>query len=656
MRRTDTEKVFSWRKLSDEEIRQLTQQGNTAENWEFVSVLRDFSCHDIWNCHFSGPVKIGERVKLRNISEIRGYELHNATIRDVPTIIDSDSWLHKPFEYPLVKLLYDGNEDNIGVVVTPEMNTAHVYASLYSRTPRLFCSKTTSEKFSKMGFIEGNIVNVGAISGSIIRNARLHDCEEVRNCWIEGCSIGTGVRLNRTVVQGKASVTSGSDISNSLICREAKIDAGARIYHSVIGDFSEIFGGEIGHSFLDPCQKMHHRNSLVYAAHLRGMCHITAGSSIGSKPADTELTPYFSHRNFDTGVEVGKGFRMGANTTVVRPSFFAPFTFLNEGSYPYPLNIPFPFSRVSNNIKEDCLEVAPAYWWMHHAYAIAKVELEAQGRHADFWWLTRVGGAETLSHEFEFTSMRLFCPEVISNIISSHRMLSKYVAGKIDHIDMEMSKRPVRLLQPEAALQCYREMLLLFLYGEEIPHLPYVGDLPDSIRAKNPCNSPEEFVIDIQSIKDSYEPVFINAGGLTFTSKAMEQLRQSGDGSWADFWGNFYQNDGRLIPFVRYGEKPLLCYVVKYLCGEVVTEVKIKALFEEADKVHKRFVERVMQERSSYRFTRFPATNRIYLEPAELDPERPIWFNPADSDEVCLFAKSGDFKYKMASGHIKNYQ
>jgi hypothetical protein len=43
-----------------------------------------------------------------------------------------------------------------------------------------------------------------------------------------------------------------------------------------------------------------------------------------------------------------------------------------KSDYPCELNIPIPFSLVSNDISTDTLTVMPAYWFMHNMYALAR--------------------------------------------------------------------------------------------------------------------------------------------------------------------------------------------------------------------------------------------------------------------------------------------
>ncbi|RYZ78684.1 MAG: DUF4954 family protein, partial [Proteobacteria bacterium] len=53
-------------------------------------------------------------------------------------------------------------------------------------------------------------------------------------------------------------------------------------------------------------------------------------------------------------------------------SKFGSFTIIAKGDFPAELNIPIPFSLVSNDVSNDALLVMPGYWFMHNMYALAR--------------------------------------------------------------------------------------------------------------------------------------------------------------------------------------------------------------------------------------------------------------------------------------------
>ena len=67
------------------------------------------------------------------------------------------------------------------------------------------------------------------------------------------------------------------------------------------------------------------------------------------------------------GVEVNKALNI-----LQHNSKFASFTLIAKSDYQYELNIPIPFSLVSNDVSKDNLLVMPGYWFMYNMYALAR--------------------------------------------------------------------------------------------------------------------------------------------------------------------------------------------------------------------------------------------------------------------------------------------
>ena len=85
----------------------------------------------------------------------------------------------------------------------------------------------------------------------------------------------------------------------------------------------------------------------------------TIGSNHNSRSADGELI-------------AGRGFWPGLCVSVKHNSRFASFIIMAKGDYPAELDIPLPFSLVSNDASKDELVIMPAYWFLHNMYALAR--------------------------------------------------------------------------------------------------------------------------------------------------------------------------------------------------------------------------------------------------------------------------------------------
>ncbi|HEX2630624.1 MAG TPA: DUF4954 domain-containing protein, partial [Chitinophagaceae bacterium] len=74
----------------------------------------------------------------------------------------------------------------------------------------------------------------------------------------------------------------------------------------------------------------------------------------------------------DGEIVAGRGFWPGLCVSLKHNSKFASFTLIAKGDFPAELNIPIPFSLVSNDVSHDKLVVMPAYWFQYNMYALAR--------------------------------------------------------------------------------------------------------------------------------------------------------------------------------------------------------------------------------------------------------------------------------------------
>jgi hypothetical protein len=94
-----------------------------------------------------------------------------------------------------------------------------------------------------------------------------------------------------------------------------------------------------------------------------GQSNIAAGATIGSN---------HNSRGADGEVIMGRGFWPGLCVSLKHNSQFASFSILTKGDYPSELNIPFPFSLISNDVSKDQLNIMPGYWFLYNLYALAR--------------------------------------------------------------------------------------------------------------------------------------------------------------------------------------------------------------------------------------------------------------------------------------------
>jgi len=227
----------------------------------------------------------------------------------------------------------------------------------------------TEKKFDKKRGYYGKIGD-----GTVIKN-----CGIIKDSWIgsEAYIKGANKLKNLTInsgKEGKTQIGEGCELVNGIIgfgCRifygvkavrfilsdHSQLKYGARLINSYLGYNSTISCCEVLNSLIFPAHEQHHNNSFLCAALLLGQSNMAAGATIGSN---------HNSRGADGEIIAGRGFWPGLCVSLKHNSKFASFTIIAKGDYPAELNIPMPFSLVSNDVANDKLIVMPAYWFMYN--------------------------------------------------------------------------------------------------------------------------------------------------------------------------------------------------------------------------------------------------------------------------------------------------
>jgi hypothetical protein len=218
-------------------------------------------------------------------------------------------------------------------------------------------------------------------------------CELVNGIIDYGCRIFYGVKAVRFVMG-----------SNS------QLKYGARLINSFLGNNSTISCCEVLNSLIFPAHEQHHNNSFLCAALVMGQSNIAAGATIGSN---------HNSRAADGEFISARGFWPGLCVSLKHNSKFATFTLLAKGDYPNELNIPLPFSLVSNDESNNRLIVMPAYWFMYNLYALARNESKYHDR-------------DKRPEKIQFIEYDCLAPDSINEIFSAISLLKKLVAQAYD--------------------------------------------------------------------------------------------------------------------------------------------------------------------------------------------------------------------------------
>ena len=415
LRKRQNDNGITYRQLTAHEIEMLVRNRNTSDNWNYILVSDLFNPELVQNCKFYGLVRIGKLepfyLEFHNLRRPVGF--YNSTIISCDFgdnvvvdnvnylshyIIGSDVMIVNVSEIATTDkakfgngILKEGEEENIriwlqvcnengGRQIIPFDGMLPGDAYLWTRFRD---NEVLQNKFKE--FTQKTLDNRRGYYGTIgdrtvIKNCRiLKDVKIGSDAYIKGANKIKNVTINSSA-DAKTQIGEGCELVNGIVdygCRifygvkavrfyiasHSQLKYGARLINSYLGDNSTISCCEVLNSLIFPSHEQHHNNSFLCAALVEGQSNIAAGATVGSN---------HNSRSADGEIQAGRGFWPGLCVSLKHNSKFASYTILAKGDYPAELNIPIPFSLVSNDVSNDTLVVMPGYWFMYNMYALAR--------------------------------------------------------------------------------------------------------------------------------------------------------------------------------------------------------------------------------------------------------------------------------------------
>jgi hypothetical protein len=406
---------IQYRKLTAYEIEVLVRNRNTSDDWTKVLVSDAFNPELVKNCKFFGLVRIGKLEPLYlSFHDIRlTVGLYNSTIISCDfgdnVVVDNVNYIshnivgngviivnvneisttnHSKFgngilkegESESVRIWLEICNENAGRSVIPFNGMLPGDAYLWSRyrdddvLMEKFREFTQKQFDDKRGYY-GKIGDRTVIKNSKIikdvwigSDAYIKGANKLKNLTInsspeEKSQIGEGVELVNGIVGFGCRVFYGVKAVRFILASHSQLKYGARLINSYLGNNSTISCCEVLNSLIFPAHEQHHNNSFLCAALIMGQSNMAAGATIGSN---------HNSRGADGELIAGRGFWPGLCVSLKHNSKFASFILIAKSDYPFELNIPVPFSLLSNNVSNDKLIIVPAYWFMYNMYALAR--------------------------------------------------------------------------------------------------------------------------------------------------------------------------------------------------------------------------------------------------------------------------------------------
>jgi hypothetical protein len=592
---------IKYKKLTSHQIKILEKNGNCSDNWEKVLVADAFNPGLVKNCNFYGLVRIGklepyfhefnnlrmpiglynstiissdigDNVAIDHVNfmshYIIGHDVMLANINELATTDHSKfgNGIIKDGEKESVRIWLELCNENGGRSVMPfngmQPGDAYLWSKYRDDDQLLQKFKTFTEKrFDKQRGYYGKIGDRTVIKNcKIIKDvwigsdAYLKGANKLKNLTINSSpdaksQIGEGCELVNGIVGFGCRIFYGVKAVRFILASHSQLKYGARLINSYLGDNSTISCCEVLNSLIFPAHEQHHNNSFLCAALVMGQSNMAAGATIGSN---------HNSRGADGELIAGRGFWPGLCVSLKHNSKFASFTLIAKGDFPAELNIPIPFSLVSNDVSHDKLIIMPAYWFMYNMYALARNEGKYAARDK------RTDKTQELEYDF-------LAPDSVNEIFDALQLMKKFTgkayakkikesitepewfntgAGLLDNAEpvvdkleilaegFENSERKVELIKVNTAYRIFKELVIY--YG--------MTQLIDFILRKK-INSWQKLwqALPFRSRRGSW----INIGGQlipkTSVDTLLKNIRSGKISSWDEVHA-FYNKNSKLYP------------------------------------------------------------------------------------------------------------
>jgi Domain of unknown function (DUF4954) len=587
---------IEYRNLTAYEIEALVRNNNTSDDWTKIWVSDAFNPELVKNCKFHGLVRIGklepvyleyhnvcqpvglynstliscdfgDNVVIKNVNYLAHYIIGNEVI--ISNVHELHTTSRSKFGNGVIK---DGEEEDVriwlevcnengGRKIMPFNGMLPGDAFLWSkhRDDKLLLQKFkefTEKRFDKQRGYYGKIGDRTVIKNtSIIKDvwigcdAYIKGANKLKNLTINSSQeaqtqIGEGCELVNGIIGFGCRIFYGAKAVRFIMASHSQLKYGARLINSYLGNNATISCCEVLNSLIYPAHEQHHNNSFLCAALVMGQSNMAAGATVGSN---------HNSRAADGEIIAGRGFWPGLCVSLKHNSKFASFTLIAKGDYASELNIPLPFSLVSNDTANNQLIVMPAYWFQYNMYALAR----NAGKYIDRD--KRIKKTQHIEYDY-------LAPDSINEVFSALNLLGKFAAvakegsepndpddfltvigkklldeKKLGTTDVfafgfENDKRPVKIIKTQQAYDTYKQLIIYYGISQVISHIQ-----------SNRISSFENLMESLPAKAQRLE--WCNIGGQLIPQNAVDSLLRNIKSGTINSWvevHDFYRKNGQL--------------------------------------------------------------------------------------------------------------
>jgi len=401
--------------LEEISILEANHNSSTQKDWSNLFVTDIFDPNRIWQTRFAGIVVIGNLshatlqyhdliletgiynsfviacvigndVCIRDVHYLANYRIGNRVIlfniQEMSCTSHSkfgNGWLKKDEPEENRIWIEVGNENGGRKVLAFEnMIPADAYIWSRQRSNKKLLSRfieLTEYKNDKKLNTSGIVGNDAVIKNtSLIKDVKIGACAYIKGAFKlknitilsneeEPCQIGEGVEMVNGIMGYGSKAFYQIVAVRFVLGRNCQIKYGARLLNTVLGDNSTVSCCELLNNLIFPFHEQHHNSSFLIASTLQGQSNIASGATIGSN---------HNSRSPDGEIFAKRGFWPGLCSDFKHNCKFASFSLVAKGSYPYELNITYPFSLVASEGKNKPVTIMPAYWFQYNMFAVAR--------------------------------------------------------------------------------------------------------------------------------------------------------------------------------------------------------------------------------------------------------------------------------------------
>ena len=549
-----------YRQLSAWEIEVLVRNRNTSDDWNKICVSAAFNPDLVKNCKFFGLIRIGKlepfylefhnlrlpvglynstiiscdfgnNVCIDNVNYLSHYIIGNevmiANVNEVASTAKAKFGNGILFEgedeRSRVKIELCNENGGRSVIPFDDMLSGDAYLWSKYRANEALMEKFkefTDNKFSKHRGHYGRVGDRTVIKNcKIIKDvligsdAYLKGANKLKNLTIKSdenrtSQIGEGCEIVNGIVGYGCRIFYGVKAVRFIMASHSQLKYGARLINSYLGNNSTISCCEVLNSLIFPAHEQHHNNSFLCASLVMGQSNMAAGATIGSN---------HNSRSADGEMVAGRGFWPGLCVSLKHNSKFACFTIIAKGDFPAELNIPIPFSLVSNDVAHDKLVVLPAYWFLYNMYALERNAHKYVDRDR------RITRVQHIEYDY-------LAPDTINEIFTGIEILSSLQPdeqGNAEVSDWENTTRKTEVVKVPQAIAVFKELVQYYGTMELLKH----------VQTTSPGGF-DEFKKTISA--KIHRSEWVNVGGQLIQKSEVEKLQRNVTGNKIKSWNEVH--------------------------------------------------------------------------------------------------------------------